>query len=163
MLLLDEPFSHIDNFRKNDLRRSLFAFVKRNEITTIIASHESDDLLSFADELLVLKNGAILQHNSVNSVYNSPADKYVASLFGDANEVKSDFFDDESTTNSIIVYAHQLIQVPISKLKVVVANCYFKGSHYLVECSYENGILYFNNDTFLPNNAVLYLSKKPQN
>ena len=162
VLLLDEPFSHIDNFRKNDLRRSLFAFVKRNEITTIIASHESDDVLSFASELLVLKNGSILQHDFVDAVYNFPINKYVASLFGDANEIESVFFDDQNAATSIIVYAHQLMRVPLSKLKVVVTNCFFKGSHYLVECSYENGSLYFQNDTYLPNNTVLYLSKKPQ-
>ena len=162
VLLLDEPFSHIDNFRKNDLRRSLFAYVKRNEITTIVASHESDDVLSFANELLVFKNGSILQHDSVDAVYNFPTNKYVASLFGDANEINAVFFDEQNTATPKIVYAHQLMRVPISKLKVIVANCYFKGSYYLVECSYENGILYFQNDTVLPNNTVLFLSKKPQ-
>lgn len=54
VLLLDEPFSHIDNFRKNSLRRKLFGYLKEKQITTIFATHDSSDVLSFADEVLVL-------------------------------------------------------------------------------------------------------------
>src|SRR5690606_26315476 len=49
VLLLDEPFSHIDNFRKNSLRRNLFAYLKQKNITTLVATHDSTDVLSFAD------------------------------------------------------------------------------------------------------------------
>jgi ABC-type sulfate/molybdate transport systems ATPase subunit len=38
ILLLDEPFSHIDNFEKNALRRNLFAYLKLKGITCIVAS-----------------------------------------------------------------------------------------------------------------------------
>jgi ABC-type sulfate/molybdate transport systems ATPase subunit len=61
VLLLDEPFSHIDNFRKNSLRRKLFSYLKEKEITTIFATHDSADVLSFADELLVLKDGRLIE------------------------------------------------------------------------------------------------------
>jgi ABC-type sulfate/molybdate transport systems ATPase subunit len=47
ILLLDEPFSHIDNFRKP--RRNLFAYLKSNGVTCIVATHDSTDALS-ADE-----------------------------------------------------------------------------------------------------------------
>ena len=40
VLLLDEPFSHIDNFRKNSLRRKLFAYLKQKNITCIVATHD---------------------------------------------------------------------------------------------------------------------------
>ena len=59
VLLLDEPFSHIDNFRKNSLRRKLFAYLKEKQITTIVATHDSSDVLSFADEVLVMQNGRL--------------------------------------------------------------------------------------------------------
>ena len=60
-LLLDEPFSHIDNFRKNALRRNLFAYLKRKEITVIVATHDSADALSFADETIVMKKGNLIE------------------------------------------------------------------------------------------------------
>lgn len=49
VLLLDEPFSHIDNFRKNSLRRKLFGYLKEKGITCVVATHDSMDVLSFAD------------------------------------------------------------------------------------------------------------------
>ncbi|MEE3243191.1 MAG: ATP-binding cassette domain-containing protein, partial [Bacteroidota bacterium] len=50
LLLLDEPFSHIDNFRRNALRRNLYAYLKKENITCITATHDSEEALSFSDE-----------------------------------------------------------------------------------------------------------------
>jgi ABC-type sulfate/molybdate transport systems ATPase subunit len=87
VLLLDEPFSHIDNFRKNSLRRKLFAYFKKQNITTIIATHDSTDVLSFADEVIVMQSGKIIETGTPKSIYENPATKYIASLFGDVNEM----------------------------------------------------------------------------
>jgi len=57
VILLDEPFSQIDAFRKNALRRNLFRYLKQKGITCIIATHDSTDALSFADEAIVMRNG----------------------------------------------------------------------------------------------------------
>src|SRR5574343_253377 len=72
VLLLDEPFSHIDNFRKNSLRRKLFAYLKEKQITTIVATHDSSDVLSFADEVLVMQNGQIIASDSPENLYRNP-------------------------------------------------------------------------------------------
>ncbi len=50
VLLLDEPFSHIDNFRKNSLRRNLFNYLKEEKITCLTATHDHNDILPFADQ-----------------------------------------------------------------------------------------------------------------
>ena len=163
ILLLDEPFSHIDNFRKNSLRRRLFAFVKRNKITTLIATHDSTDVLSFADETIVLKEGEIVAHNATSAVYNFPKNKYVASLFGDVNEIESAYFDNFGAADIVLLYAHQLRITRFSKLKVQVIHTFFRGSHYLVECSYEKGSLFFQNEHNIDNGTVVFLSKKLQN
>lgn len=80
VLLLDEPFSHIDNFRKNALRRNLFAYLKKKEITCIIATHDSTDALSFSDETIVLYQGRVMEKGPSATVYKYPLNKYVASL-----------------------------------------------------------------------------------
>jgi hypothetical protein len=48
----------------------------------------------------------------------------------------------------------------VSKLKATVTHCYFRGSHYLIEASYEKGILFFENETELISGYVLFLAKK---
>lgn len=157
LLLLDEPFSHIDNFRKNSLRRKLFEYFKLKNITTIIATHDSTDVLSFADEVLVMKNGKVIEKGTPKDIYNSPKSVYVASLFGDVNVISSNYFD--GTKDQILfLFSHQLKVVKKSNLKVIVIKSYFKGSHYLIECKYEKGTLFFDNLTNLLVNHEVYLS-----
>ncbi len=47
LLLLDEPFGQIDNFKKNSLRRNLFSYLKEKNIACIVATHDKNDALSF--------------------------------------------------------------------------------------------------------------------
>lgn len=153
VLLLDEPFSHIDNFRKNSLRRKLFAYLKQKQITTIIATHDSTDVLSFADEVLVMKNGEIIEKGSANYLYENPKDKYVASLFGDVNEIEID-------GKLQLVYPHQLEIVEQSTVEVEVLQSFFRGNHFLVEAIFQNTILYFESHSSLEKGAKVFLQVK---
>ena len=54
LILLDEPFSQIDNFKKNSLRRKLFSYLKEKNISCIVATHDGNDALSFADQMICL-------------------------------------------------------------------------------------------------------------
>jgi ABC-type sulfate/molybdate transport systems ATPase subunit len=153
MLLLDEPFSHIDNFRKNTLRRKLFAYLKEKNITTLVATHDSMDVLSFADEVIVMKNGQIVESGQPNYIYNNPKDFYVASLFGDVNQIQID-------GKIMLLFPHQLKVVDSSDLKVTVKNNFFKGSHYLVESEFDNQIVFFENEKEIPLGSIVFLKKK---
>lgn len=150
VLLLDEPFSHIDNFRKNSLRRKLFSYLKEKEITTLIATHDSTDVLSFADEVLVMKNGEIIEKGTSNSIYNNPKSKYTASLFGDVNEIVID-------GKTKFVYPNQLRVVQKSNLKVKIQKSYYRGSHFLIESKSENSTIFFNSNYEIEQNAIIFL------
>lgn len=153
VLLLDEPFSHIDNFRKNSLRRKLFGYLNEQQITCIVATHDSTDVLSFTDEVAVIKDGKIIESGIPKFIYDNPKDKYVASLFGDVNEI-------EINGDLKFVYSHQLKVVLNSDLKVEIVNSYFRGSHYLIEAKYGNRILFFENETILEKGEVVGLKIK---
>ncbi len=116
VILLDEPFSQIDAFRKNALRRNLFRYLKQKGITCIIATHDSTDALSFADEAIVMRNGEIIVKDNPTKIYEDPQTKYVASLFGEVNEIPRIYcwiMNDE--THKTLVYPHQFKMVPESK------------------------------------------------
>ncbi|MEO9894200.1 ABC transporter ATP-binding protein [Aurantibacter sp.] len=145
VLLLDEPFSHIDNFRKNSLRRNLFAYLKKQEITVITATHDHNDMLPFADRVVVLKDQKIIAKDSPINLYQHPKDLYIASLFGEANKIPVNIVKTYADTKRrIIVYAHEFKVSDKSGLEVIVTNSYFKGGHYLIEGVYEGQKLYFN-------------------
>ena len=154
VLLLDEPFSHIDNFRKNSLRRKLFSYLKEKKITTIFATHDSSDVLSFADEVLVLKDGQLIEEGNPESIYNYPKNKYIASLFGDVNEIEID-------GKIELIYPDQLNIVEKSDLKVEVVKSYFLGSHYLIEANNIDKAIFFESEKELATGTIIYLKKKP--
>ncbi|GEC77325.1 ABC transporter ATP-binding protein [Flavobacterium aquatile] len=153
VLLFDEPFSHIDNFRKNSLRRKLFAYLKEKQITCLVATHDSTDVLSFADEVLVMKNGEITEYGTPKTLYQNPKSKYIASLFGDVNELKID-------GKQKYIYPHQFEIVDKSDIKVEVLNSYFRGSHYLIEAKLNNEILFFENNSEIKKATQVHLKIK---
>lgn len=153
VLLLDEPFSHIDNFRKNSLRRKLFSYLKEKQITTIFATHDSADVLAFANQVLVLKDGKLIREGNPKALYETPKTKYIASLFGDVNEIIVH-------GKSELIYPHQLQIVIKSDLKVTVINSYFLGSHYLIEANYNKGSLFFESENTISIGHTFYLKKK---
>lgn len=159
IILLDEPFSQIDSFRKNSLRRNLFRYLKDKGVTCIIATHDSTDALSFSDETIVIQNGKVVAKGDSKTLYEDPANKYIASLFGEVNELKLsqliDLEDDEDA--ALLLYPHQLKVVDNAIMKAVVKQCYFKGSHYLVKAAFERRAIFFEHDSALEFNQEVYL------
>ena len=126
VILLDEPFSHIDNFKKQSLRRSLFSHLKSKKISCIVATHDKNDVLGYSDEIVVLNNGEIIANNTPEKLYNNPQNPLIASFFGEFNVINND-----------IVYANQLKIVDKSHLKATVKASYFNGKNYLIEAGFD--------------------------
>jgi ABC-type Fe3+/spermidine/putrescine transport system ATPase subunit len=159
VILLDEPFSQIDAFRKNALRRNLFKYLKQKGITCIIATHDSTDALSFADEVIVMRNGEIIVKGDPTKIYEDPETKYVASLFGEVNEVATHLlvpYEDE--THKTLVYPHQFKMVAESNLPVKIRRTYFRGNHYLIESVYKRQLIFFESEIDLPLEENVFLS-----
>jgi len=159
VLLMDEPFSHLDNFKKNALRRNLFAYLKAQGITCIVATHDSTDALSYADETIVLLDGRMIAKGDSQSLYNNPVNKYVASLFGEVNELKlSQLVDIEGEDETILLYPHQLKVAENGVMKVTVKQSYFKGGYYLIKAAFDKKAIFFKNDTPLEYNQEVSLT-----
>jgi ABC-type Fe3+/spermidine/putrescine transport system ATPase subunit len=158
IILLDEPFSQIDSFRKNALRRNLFSYLKQKGITCIIATHDSTDALSFSDETIVMQNGKVLTKGNSKALYENPTNKYVASLFGEVNELKlSQLIALDGDDEALLLYPHQLKVVDNGMMHVVVKQCYFKGSHYLIKAAFERRAIFFEHDSELELNQEVTL------
>jgi ABC-type sugar transport system ATPase subunit len=83
LLLLDEPFSHLDLAHKNVLKTVIHNICTKLKITCILVSHDPHDTLSWADKIIVLKDGKVVQQGLPDKIYNEPATEYVAGLFGE--------------------------------------------------------------------------------
>lgn len=146
VILLDEPFSHIDSFKKQSLRKSYFKYLKTNNIACVMATHDKEDVLPFADHMIVLNNGEVLAKGAPSELYKEPQLPFVAA-----------FFDVFCVINNKIYYAQQLFVVDKSPVKVVVRQSFYKGSFYLIEAQFNESTVYFNHDVELAKNIAVYL------
>ena len=163
VLLLDEPFSNIDSFRKGALRRNLFAYLKQKGVTCFIATHDSVDALSFSDETIVMKNGQIIAHDVSAKIYLKPESKYVGSLYGEVNEIPLNLLNEEGEIqDSILVYSHELFLTEKSNLEVTVKQSYFKGNTFLVKGVYDRKVVFFENPFPLNDGENVFLTVDPE-
>jgi ABC-type Fe3+/spermidine/putrescine transport system ATPase subunit len=146
ILLLDEPFSHIDNFKKQSLRRSLFKYLKKQNITCIVATHDKADVMGFSDRILLLNNQKIEANDTPENLYQHPKTPLIASFFEEFNIIDNKIF-----------YAHQLKLVENSNLKANVIRSFFKGNYYLIQADFNGQILFFENPYKLKNDSVVSL------
>lgn len=153
LLLLDEPFNQIDNFKKNTLRRRLFAYLKDHNIACIVATHDGNDALSFADKMLVIKEQKIIANAIPQELYKNPKSKYIASLFDDVNEIL--IFN-----KKILLYPHQIEVSKQSVFKAQIINSYFKGFYWLVEAIFEAQVVLFFHETRLKKGTEVSLNFK---
>ena len=150
LLLLDEPFGQIDNFKKNSLRRNLFSYLKEKNISCIVATHDKNDALSFADKLIIIKNNKMIANDSPSEIYKNPKEKYIAALFDDVNELT---FNNET----FLRYPDQLKVVEKSDILATVLNSYFKGSFWLIESAFNNQKVFVNHSKEITKNTKIYI------
>jgi len=157
LLLLDEPFSHIDNFRRNALRRKLYAYLKKENITCITATHDSEEALSFSDEIKMMRNGTFIQTATPENLFKSPKNAYIASFFGDVNQLSGALFQNAGD-EQLLLLPHQLLaSKERTLLQVSVKKSYFKGDFHLIEADFKGQNIYFNHFEALKKGAEVYL------
>lgn len=87
LLLLDEPFSNLDRVHKNILKSIIHDIGNRLKISVILISHDPEDILSWANKILVIKEGQLVQKGSPGKIYRQPINEYTAGLFGNYNVI----------------------------------------------------------------------------
>ena len=157
VLLLDEPFSHIDNFKKQSLRKNFFSFLSSNKITCVIATHDKEDALPFSNKVIVLHQGEIIANETPHGLYNNPKSPLIASFFEEYSLFKNSELEINKTNKNTIVYSNQLKKTKSSQIKAVVTDSYFKGSYYLIEATFNNKMIFFNHTEALKNKSVVFL------
>lgn len=87
LLLLDEPFSNLDQQHTRVIKQVLQDLEETLKISCIMVSHDAEDLLSWAHRVLILRDGQIIQDCDPLTLYEKPVDVYAAQLVGDLTVV----------------------------------------------------------------------------
>lgn len=88
LLLLDEPFAAIDAKVRKELRSWLKEMIEQLGITSIFVTHDQDEAIEVADEIIITNKGKIEQKGTPLEIYQNPETPYVASFFGQPSKVK---------------------------------------------------------------------------
>lgn len=87
VLLLDEPFSSLDQRLKEEMRSFIVDIQRTLKITTILVSHDKEDALVTSSKIGVMFDGELIQYGTPEELYESPKSLEVARFFGEINEV----------------------------------------------------------------------------
>tara|TARA_B100000795_G_scaffold258238_1_gene232167 strand:+ start:4412 stop:5365 length:954 start_codon:yes stop_codon:yes gene_type:complete len=159
VILLDEPFSNIDTFRKNKLRRNLYGYLKAKNITCITATHDSDEALSFADTILMLREGKKEMMGPPQEIINNIVTPYQAGFFGSGSHVNMSLFDGHKKEHFKTLLPHQLkISETKTPLSGFVSKHYFKGHFYELEIQTPTETLFVNHPKKIAHNAVVFVT-----
>lgn len=133
LILLDEPFSNLDENTKNNLRTYFRKVLKDSKLTTILVTHDTQDAAILADRILVMKEGKIISDNNYNILYTKPNNEYISKLFKNINVLKPDPFGIKH--NSLIGIFPYSIKLNEGNLKanVVLSTPHYDKHHITLE------------------------------
>lgn len=82
LLLLDEPFSNLDGINKKIIHGVVDQLFHEKNLSCIMVSHHPNEILSWADRLMILKQGAVVQLDRPGIIQEDPLNTYVATIIG---------------------------------------------------------------------------------
>ncbi len=165
LILLDEPFGHLDERLRFDLMQELFELFQDQKISVIWVTHETNEALSFSDKVVVLNFGKVQQVGTPEQIYKTPKNMFVAQFFGQTNLIAGKILSADKTDLVVKAFNKELIIPNHSNFSVKdhadallvirpedinysidgsykgkVLNTFYKGSHYLIEVKETTGL-----------------------
>ncbi|MBQ9014483.1 MAG: ABC transporter ATP-binding protein [Firmicutes bacterium] len=141
ILLLDEPFAAIDAKVRLELRTWLKDMITRLQITSIFVTHDQDEAIEVADDIIVTNQGRVEQSGSPQELYRNPATPFVAQFIGHSTQVENfdQFRHFEKTADQVTAILRpefvsvfkigENIQFANSAEEAVVEDIIFRGSN----------------------------------
>ena len=163
ILLLDEPFSNLDQTLKLSIREKIMNWCKAHKITVIFTTHDLSDAFYTSDKILVLQNGNMIQFDEVENVRNFPASEYVTRLFGYVNVMRNDESAKLSINRdtSVVIYPEEIEISDNGNFKGKVIETKFQGRDYLVRFSFENiELLAYSTQKLIKDDIISFEVKK---
>jgi spermidine/putrescine ABC transporter ATP-binding subunit len=93
VLLMDEPLSALDENLREEMRREVDNLQRMIGVTTIFVTHDQREALSMSDKIIVMKDGKKQQEGDPETVYNAPANHFVADFLGHSNFIQGEILE----------------------------------------------------------------------
>jgi len=96
LLLLDEPFANLDKTLRTVLLDELFELFRKQEITIVWVTHNTEEALSYSDEIALLNFGSLQQIGTPRELYYKPKNLFSAQYFTDINLIPGKVLEDQN-------------------------------------------------------------------
>lgn len=145
LLLLDEPFAAIDAKVRKELRSWLKEMVEKLGITSIFVTHDQEEAVEVADEIIVTNRGRIEQKGTPIEIYKNPKTPFVAQFIGESTIIDNysslKGFDDIGDGSKAVIRPEFIqigknreeISVPSAAEKGIVSSVSFRGNNIQIE------------------------------
>lgn len=141
VLLLDEPFSHLDLPNRTIIRELLTDLVRHNNVACLLVTHDATDALSIANTLGILRRGKLIESGPPETVYRYPKTAYAATMTGVATILKAKHLpalgltDPRSTTHprTLVCLRPEQISLANTGIPGTIRAVYFRGSFSEIE------------------------------
>ena len=145
LLLLDEPFAAIDAKVRKELRSWLKEMVEKLGITSIFVTHDQEEAVEVADEIIVTNRGRIEQKGTPIEIYKNPKTAFVAQFIGESTIIDNysslKGFDDIGDDSKAVIRPEFIqigkdrdeISVPSAAEKGIVSSVSFRGNNIQIE------------------------------
>lgn len=88
VMLMDEPFSGLDNRLRDGIRDETLSILKEEGTSVLLVTHEPEEAMRMADQIALMRGGKIVQIGAPYNIYNNPKDRAAAAFFSDVNVIK---------------------------------------------------------------------------
>lgn len=142
LLLLDEPFSNLDAVHKRIIKKVIRDLGEKMKISFIMVSHDALDILSWANTILLMKDGRVVQKGTPEEVYQQPINEYCAGLLGDYNLIDGRKSPSFASLSSIDLTAKKMLIRPEqftitdaenNSVAGIVQQVLYWGSYYTID------------------------------
>lgn len=138
VLLLDEPFSHLDLPNRLLVRDLLFELVREQQTACLFVTHDASDALSIADTIGILRDGQLIQLDTPEAVYRRPETAYAAQLTGRVTVLPGTYHSlfglpDGTPADQWLCIRPEQVQLTESGIPATVRAVFFLGSQYELE------------------------------
>ena len=158
IILMDEPFSNIDQDIKEELVSDVRSLLKDLAITSIIVTHDQNEAFNLADKVAIMNNGTIQQVGIPYDIYHKPVNKFVANFIGlgtflplkknnkgdfeiplgplDNNRIKNELTKFDNL--EMLIRPDDIIHNDLSIKKAKILEKQFRGAEFLYKLLYNN-------------------------
>lgn len=153
LLLLDEPFAAIDAKVRQELRIWLKEMIEKLGITSIFVTHDQDEAIEVADEIVIVNGGRIEQKGSPFEIYKNPSTAFVAQFIGQSTVLEDvtrflGFSNYQNANKAIIrpefiriAKSHEIYENMSAYEEGTVEDIIFKGSYLEIKVKINGSLL----------------------